>query len=71
MEDVNKAFAEKMMRMHLKPEDMFRDDGLYSEYDSLGIPTKDRFGLPISKSMTKKMQKEWEKQKKLYTSNNP
>jgi len=68
MEEVNKAFAKKMMRMHMKPEDMFRDGGLYSEYDSQGIPTKDILGVEISKSATKKFQKDWEKQKKLYRS---
>jgi cysteinyl-tRNA synthetase len=68
MEEINKSFAEKMMRMYIKPEDMFRNDGFYSEYDSSGIPTKDILGVEISKSMTKKMKKEWEKQKKLYDS---
>jgi cysteinyl-tRNA synthetase len=70
MEDLNKAFAKKMMRIYMKPEDLFRNDELYSEYDSFGIPTKDKFGTEISKSKTKKMQKDWEKQKKLYDSIN-
>jgi cysteinyl-tRNA synthetase len=65
MEDLNKAFAKKMMRMSMKPEDMFRDDTLYSEYDAHGIPTKNILGVEISKSMRKKFQKDWEKQKKL------
>lgn len=60
MEEVDKSFAEKMMRMYIKPEDMFRDDSRYSEYDSLGIPTKDISGVEITKSMRKKMQKDWE-----------
>lgn len=39
---------------------------LYSEFDSSGIPTKDKRGEPLSKSAIKKLKKEWEKQKKLY-----
>jgi hypothetical protein len=69
MDNYAKSLAEKMKRIHIKPEDLFRNDDLYSDYDSLGIPTKDALGIEISKSMTKKMQKEWEKQKKLYDSN--
>jgi hypothetical protein len=60
---------EKMARISLKPQDMFRKyTDLYSAFDNNGIPTHDAAGSEISKSSTKKLQKDWEKQKKLYES---
>jgi len=38
----------------------------YSNWDEGGIPTHDAKGEPVSKSLRKKLQKEWDKQKKLY-----
>jgi hypothetical protein len=58
--------------MSLAPQDMFKSQtDLYSKFDEEGIPTHDAAGEKISKSMYKKLRKDWEKQKKLYESNNP
>ena len=67
-----KQAAEKLARMTINPKDMFtlnEHEGLYSSYDADGIPTMDKQGEPISKSMSKKLKKEYEKQKKLFESN--
>lgn len=45
---------------------MFKDTTLYSAWDEQGLPTKDKDGNDITKSMTKKLKKQWEQQKKLY-----
>jgi len=64
-----KDLEEKMARMSLKPQDMFRKyTDLYSAFNIDGIPTHDATGHEISKSSIKKLQKDWEKQKKLYES---
>lgn len=66
-EEQAKALAEKMARMTLDPKDMFRQQPeLYSAFDEDGIPTLDHAGEKISKSMSKKLRKDWEKQKKLF-----
>ena len=55
--------------MSIAPEQMFRNQPeLYSAFDDEGIPTKDAEGNEITKSMQKKLKKEWEKQKKLFES---
>jgi hypothetical protein len=55
--------------MTVAPEQMFRNQPeLYSEFDAEGIPIKDSEGKEISKSMQKKLKKEWEKQKRLFES---
>ena len=60
---------EKMARMSLNPQDMFRKyTDLYSAFDTDGVPTHDATGREISKSTNKKLRKDWEKQKKLYES---
>jgi hypothetical protein len=41
---------------------------MYSRFDTNGIPTHDAAGNELSKSTVKKLQKNWEKQKKLYES---
>lgn len=38
----------------------------FSEWDQDGLPTKDREGKEVAKSKTKKLRKDWEKQKKLH-----
>ena len=45
---------------------MFKDVTLYSAWDEQGLPTKDKDGNDITKSMTKKLKKQWEQQKKLH-----
>lgn len=58
--------------MSIRPEDMFKpphcNDG-YTQFDEEGIPTHDASGEKLSKSLVKKLKKDWEKQKKLYESN--
>ena len=39
-------------------------DGMFKEYDADGLPTTDNQGEPVTKSMSKKLKKEWEKHKK-------
>jgi cysteinyl-tRNA synthetase len=59
--------AEKMARLHLAPQDMFRKKlDLYSAFDVDGIPTHAADGKELSKSTLRKLQKDWEKQKKMY-----
>ncbi len=56
--------------MNLDPKDMFKSQtDLYSQFDENGVPTHDAKGEKISKSAYKKLQKDWEKQKKLFESN--
>jgi cysteinyl-tRNA synthetase len=49
----------------INPRDMFRTEE-YSAWDEDGLPTKDKEGADVAKGKTKKLRKEWEKQKKLY-----
>ncbi|PSN74534.1 hypothetical protein BS50DRAFT_478394 [Corynespora cassiicola Philippines] len=46
-------------------KDMYRTEE-YSAWDEDGLPTKDKEGADVPKSKTKKLKKEWEKQKKLH-----
>jgi cysteinyl-tRNA synthetase len=50
----------------ISPGELFRDKSLYSEWDELGIPTKDVNGKEITKSARKKLIKLHEKQTKLH-----
>jgi cysteinyl-tRNA synthetase len=50
----------------ISPGELFRDKALYSEWDELGIPTKDVNGKEITKSARKKLIKLHEKQTKLH-----
>ena len=45
------------------------ETNLYSQFDEDGIPTHDANGEKSSKSMYKKLKKDWEKQKLLYEKN--
>jgi cysteinyl-tRNA synthetase len=45
--------------------EMFRT-AEYSEWDAEGLPTKDAKGEEVAKAKTKKLKKEWEKQKKVH-----
>jgi cysteinyl-tRNA synthetase len=64
-----KEEAEKKAKLaeqaKISPQDLFRTEE-YSAWDDEGVPTKDKEGVDVPKSKTKKMKKEWEKQKKLY-----
>ena len=57
-----RLLAEKAKVSHL---DMFRTEE-YSEWDEEGLPTKDKEGVELPKSRTKKLRKEWERQRKLH-----
>ena len=59
-------------KMSLKPEDMFRPPhcSLYASWDPAGLPLTTTDGEKLSKSSGKKLKKEFDKQKKLYESNN-
>eukprot|EP00986_Skeletonema_menzelii_P015578 scaffold12096_cov136-Skeletonema_menzelii.AAC.2 len=48
------------------PEDIFRDDLKYSEWDERGIPTTDSEGNALTKSAMKKLNKMYESHKKKY-----
>jgi cysteinyl-tRNA synthetase len=49
----------------INPSHMFRTDE-YSAWDAEGLPTKDNKGEEVTKGKSKKLKKEWEKQKKLF-----
>lgn len=59
---------ERLEKAKIAPQDMFKQPELYSEWDEDGIPTKDKDGNPITKSMTKKLKKQWLNQEKLHKS---
>jgi len=69
-EEQAKQLADKMARMSLAPQDMYRPPhcDLYSQFDDDGVPTHDKAGEKLSKSGIKKLRKDWEKQKKLFES---
>ena len=62
------ALAAEKERLKTVPlEDLFKSgqyEGMYKEYDTDGLPTVDAKGEPITKSMSKKLKKDWEKHKK-------
>lgn len=60
--------SEKAARASVSPFEMFKDPTLYSEWDEQGIPVKDVAGNAITKSMTKRLKKQWLNQEKLYNS---
>ena len=63
------ALANKTKMQQVQPCDMFRGDkASYSAFDSIGVPTHDEAGVPLSKNAKKKLKKLWEKQKRLYDS---
>jgi hypothetical protein len=69
IEERNAALLEKLKRMYIPAEDMYRrKPDLYSLFDMNGVPTHDAYGNELSKSTMKKLYKDWEKQKKLYDS---
>ena len=68
--------AEQQRRLHklekgrIAPQDMFRPpnvaDGTYGSWDASGLPLTDGEGKELSKSLAKRVQKEWTIQKKLH-----
>lgn len=61
-----KKEQERLAKMKINPSDLFRDPTLYSEWDEQGIPTKDSKGEEVTKSMRKKLSKQYQQQEKLY-----
>jgi cysteinyl-tRNA synthetase len=49
----------------IDPKAMFKTEE-YSAWDADGLPTKDKDGADVPKTKTKKLTKEWQKQKKLH-----
>ncbi|CCH42167.1 cysteinyl-tRNA synthetase [Wickerhamomyces ciferrii] len=56
---------ERMEKAKTAPNDLFKTSE-YSEWDEPGIPTKDKEGNEVTKSAKKKLQKQYDAQKKLH-----
>lgn len=53
--------------MKINPKQLFiHQTDKYSVFNENGIPTLDKDGKELSKSLAKKLQKEWEKQNENY-----
>jgi cysteinyl-tRNA synthetase len=61
-----KKEQERLQKMKVNPQEMFKDNSLYSEWDEAGIPSKDVQGEEITKSMKKRLLKQYQQQDKLY-----
>ncbi|KAK3342577.1 tRNA synthetases class I (C) catalytic domain-containing protein [Neurospora tetraspora] len=61
-----KAEQEKWEKAKLPPQELFKNDAKYTEFDADGLPTKLADGNDVPKAQVKKLKKEWEKQKKLH-----
>lgn len=61
---------EKLEKGKLSPSDMFKKNPDYSAWDEQGLPTLDKEGVEVAKSKKKKLQKEWDGQKKLFDAYN-
>ncbi|KAL0943536.1 cysteinyl-trna synthetase [Colletotrichum truncatum] len=60
------AEKEKWEKAKLPHTEMFKGDEKYSEWDAEGLPTKLKDGSDVPKSQLKKLQKEWQRQKKAH-----
>ena len=65
--DAEAAEKEKLEKGKLSHLEMFRTSE-YSEWDDEGLPTKDAEGKEVAKARSKKLKKDWERQKKLHES---
>ncbi|QIX01540.1 hypothetical protein AMS68_007057 [Peltaster fructicola] len=63
--DAEAAEKEKLEKGKLSHLEMFRTSE-YAEWDSDGLPVKDAEGKEVAKSKSKKLKKDWERQKKLH-----
>ncbi|RYC65378.1 hypothetical protein CHU98_g840 [Xylaria longipes] len=61
-----KAEAEKWEKAKVAPQEMFKGDERYSEWDVEGMPTKLKDGSEVPKGQLKKLKKEWDRQKKVH-----
>lgn len=57
---------EKLEKGRINPVDMFKGRDEFSKFDDQGLPTHTKDGEEITKSRKKKLQKEWDTQKKLH-----
>ena len=63
--DAEAAEKERLEKGRLSHVEMFRTSE-YSEWDAEGLPTRDAEGKEIAKSRSKKLRKDWERQKKFH-----
>lgn len=61
-----KAEAEKRERAKVPPSEMFKNLGLYAQFDEQGMPTHTADDEPLTKSALKKLKKQYDQQEKLY-----
>lgn len=61
-----KKEEERLAKMKINPKDLFQDKTLYAEWDEQGLPTKTAAGEEVTKSMKKKLMKQYQQQEKLY-----
>lgn len=61
-----KKEEERLAKMKIAPSEMFKDKALYSEWDEQGLPLKDAKGEEVTKSMKKKLMKQYQQQEKLH-----
>lgn len=70
--DQERKDKEREEKSKIPPENMFLEEvdetgtRLYSAFDETGMPTKDKTGEPLAKSLLKKLAKEYQKQKDLH-----
>ncbi|KAF4556545.1 Cysteine--tRNA ligase-like protein [Elsinoe fawcettii] len=64
-EKLEREAKEKLEKGKLDPKEMFKTDE-FSAWDDEGMPTKDKEGNDVAKSRSKKLKKEWDRQKKLH-----
>ncbi|KAK3110103.1 cysteinyl-tRNA synthetase, partial [Teratosphaeriaceae sp. CCFEE 6253] len=65
--DAEAAEQKKLEQGKLSQLEMFRTSE-YSAWDAEGMPTRDAEGKDVAKSRTKKLKKDWERQRKLHES---
>jgi cysteinyl-tRNA synthetase len=60
----------RIQKGKISPLDMFKspnvEQGVYGSWDEKGLPLTDAEGVELTKSRAKKLQKEWEQQKKAH-----
>ena len=65
-QDREKAEQAKLEQGKLSHLEMFKQSDEFTEWDADGMPTKDEDGNEIAKSRTKKLKRDWDRQKKLH-----
>jgi cysteinyl-tRNA synthetase len=66
MKAEEQKLAERLEKAKIAPEQLFRGSAEYGEFDENGVPTSDQQGNPLSKSLIKKLLKQYNVQKKLH-----